>query len=255
MASTYLGAAPQYLMYGAAAGIGTRLLKNLFDVARRGSQTEVETLNLSEPAVTSVPMEVTEEEAEDLRRKGIKVKKILEKTPSVKTAELGAGAKIGLGATGAAAALAGWKFTDWLVDKARKSVVESDLDKLRKRVKRVIDDSPDDEDIPIHAYMKAAEDHYMKTAVSVDFGNAADKGIGALVPDPLLYGLGAIGVLGLVAAYNQVSEESKYKAKVKALKNYMKYKQTDTTTVTVDPVVIQRTPGSPAAQAEVNAGI
>ena len=252
---TYLSAAPKYLMYGAAAGVGTRLIKNLFDIVRRGSQTEVETLNLSETPVASVPMEVSEEEAEELRRKGIKVKRILEKQPTVKEAadDYTAGAKIGLGATAAAAALAGWKFSDWLVDKARKSVVEGDLDKLRKRVKRVIDDSPEDSDIPLHAYMKAAEVHYFEKKAGI--GDVFNTGAGWAIPDPILQGLGGIGILGLVAAYNQVSEESKYKAKVKGLKSYMKYKPTETTTVTIDPVVVQRTPGSPAGQAEVNAEV
>lgn len=285
--SAFLEHAPAAALAGLAVGGGARLIKNLFDIARRGAQDEVSKLSITEQPVAEVPMEVSEEEADELRRSGVRIQRLKQVQPSEKLAgdfsTSPASSQIGIGFLATMAALGGWKLTDMAVDSIRKGMVQRDLDAVRKRIKRVVNDDPEMPDTQLHAYMKAAEDHYfakeageaptppapaapaapakpgildrMTTGLreSWDTVTSPDSVAGRTMPTVLLTGLGGIGAIGLVSAYNMMQEQSKHKAKVKALKNYVKYLPEAQPIVTVKPIVVERTPGSPSQQAETNA--
>ena len=84
--SAFLEHAPAAALAGLAVGGGARLIKNLFDIARRGAQDEVSKLSITEQPVAEVPMEVSEEEADELRRSGVRIQRLKQVQPSEKLA-------------------------------------------------------------------------------------------------------------------------------------------------------------------------
>jgi hypothetical protein len=243
-----------------AGGVGAlgRIGKGVLDVIRR-DDPEAGPVSMPEMAVpvSKTRLEVTPEEAAELRRKGIKVKKVIKKA----TLDVGHISNVGLGAAGAAALLGAWHGTDALIDKIRKSKAKKELEDTKKKIVRVLNDNPESEDeLALHGMMKAAEDIYFAPALHK---LAEVKEASTFVNDitgannPILRGLGiGIGgtaVLAAVAAYRNATAKSRFLAKAKGLKNLLKNKAVETPVASIEPVVIEERTGSPADQAEANA--
>jgi hypothetical protein len=246
-----------------AGGIGAlgRVGKGILDVVRRDDpEAGPVAMPEMETSVSKTRLEVTPEEAVELRKKGIKVKKIVKRS----ALNVGHPTNVALGAAGAAALLGAWHGTDVLIDKIRKSKAKKDLEDTKKKIERVLNDTPDSEDEQaLHGMMKAAEDIYFAPAIAKLAEVKEAAGIETVWNDasgannPILRGLGmGIGgaaVLAAVAAYRNSTANSRHLAKAKGLKNLLKNKATETPTASIEPVVVEERSGSPADQAEANA--
>jgi hypothetical protein len=195
-----------------AAGAGARIVKHLLDISRDNDiRTPISGKRLRSN-VTQVPVEVTPEEAEQLKLQGVKVKTAVDVTPP----GLLDGSfmqNIGLGALGTAALAGGWKGVDAIVDNSRKAKARAELERQRRRVEKLLDSVPDPMDAKIAGILAAGEDHYIKTA-----------GIGDVIAQPLnavgILGvpLGVAGVLGLAASYAAARKNTESEQKLKQLK-------------------------------------
>lgn len=234
-----VGSVPVAALGGLALGGGARLGKNLLDLLRRPPTSGVVNIRRGLSNVSKVPIEVTPEQAEKLRRKGIKVKEVMSKAAAVKVSPNFWGG-MGLGALGTGAAVGGWNVVDWLVDKTRKAAIESDIENVRQRIQRVIDDEPEEEDERTHAYMKAAEDKFfsmkdeqqemLKEADVIDF-------IGNLIPWQLGPLLGGAAVVTGLAGYQQAKQHSGSLSRAKRLKRLLASRKARAPMAAMEPVV------------------
>lgn len=203
------GYIPVFALGGAALGGGARLLKNLFDLSRRGPTKSPADIARPLAAVSEVPVEVSKEEAEELRKRGIKVRRALTKESSHKkegiSRLLGSAGLLGLGTL---STVGGWHLADTLIDAARKRAAKKDVDRVKDRIRKILEESPSArDDQKLLGYMKAAEDKYFKKE--------------ALLQDiPVILGgsLGITGVLAGLAAYNRLKGSAGASPQIAALK-------------------------------------
>jgi len=228
---------------GAALGAGARLAKYLADVARNRDVSSAVKVKKTISPVAEIPVDVSEEEAADLARQGIKVK-----TAAVTDVLAGAG----LGALGTAAAYGGWRLLDSKFDEQRKAEAKKQLGRARRRVERLLTRQPEAQDIKIAAAMEAAEEVYFKEAGIMD---SVVTGAANMLSTPLTYvapGIGAIATLAAVAGYNRAKESNKNTQKAKALRNmFVDNRVVETPQASMVPVLRKKpaTGGSPAQQA------
>ncbi len=238
-----IASAPLWALGGAGLGAGARLGKNLADILRERNDTTEVNIKPSVAAVSEIPVDITPEEATELERHGIKInrKKIKQPTapinpmmPKVALSPDGFLSGTALGALGLGGAALGFGLTDKYLDQAKKIKQQKQLDAAKKRIELLLNDTPAQMDVPLHAQMKAAEDHYFenmnKKADFIDF-------IDGIMPA----GLGAIGGMGAVAAgmgaFNQAKQNNRFLAKAKALRSNISHATPDTPFAALDPTV------------------
>jgi hypothetical protein len=224
-------------------GGGARVAKGLLDLARRPDpESSPENIEPTEEPIVEVPVPVSHAEAEELRRKGLNVKRAF----SLTDLKGGPVQAFGLGVLGTGAIMGGWTLTDKLVDSYRKTRAEATRDAIKNRIKRPMTDDPAEEDVGLHANMKAAESfHFEKKAWTVEHH----------IVNPLAALLGGGMLLSGVRAYNQASVSGDESAKVKALKSYLKKQKTTHPLISTVPVEVTESAGSPAEQAAANAAL
>lgn len=169
-----------------AAGAGTRLLRNAYDLTTGRDVNPPAPLPQVTPAVASVPTKVTPEEAAELERQGVHVKHRpapaspkpvgaipapMGDEPLPAYAPHGAAKTAGtfldnlaLSVAGTGAAYGGWKLLDNHFDEQRRAAAQKKLDAVRGRITNLLNNTPAPIDVPLHAQMKAAEDLYFKGA-------------------------------------------------------------------------------------------
>jgi len=216
--------APHYLGGALATGAVGRLLKNLYDLNQRGPTESIVKLPEDTGVSTSIPVEVSDEEAEQLRSRGIQVK----------SAAIGLIAEpLAVGAGTGAALYGGWKLTDSIIDKWRKREAKKEIEGLRSRLQAVLDDDPADRDQPLHTIMKAASDEYF-AAADAD-GNVKEAAVGLLAG-----GLGAAGFFGGLKAYNAASRDNRHTVKSKGLAKLLEQYRAKKPAVRLMPYVRNR---------------
>jgi hypothetical protein len=230
---------------GAAVGAGARLAKYIADVGRDRDISSAVDVKKQVAPVAEIPTEVTEEEAAELKRQGIPVKE------ASSLGDVAAGA--GLGALGTLGIYGGWKALDSTFDKQRKSEAKKRLSRARQRVERLLNSTPEQQDIKIAAAMHAAEEVFFEKKAEV--ANAIVSGAANAIAYPFTYvapGLGAIATLAAVAGYNRAKENNKNTQKAKALRNqFVDNRKIDTPVATLVPVLKRKKDvgASPAQQA------
>lgn len=224
-------------------GGGARVTKGLFDLARRADpESSPENIEPTEEPIVELPVPVSAEEAAELRRKGITVKKAAD---FLQRFDVGPTGALALGALGTGAVMGGWKIADKLIDNYRKTRAEAKRDAIKRRIQGLLNDTPEPDDVVLHANMKAAE--------SVYFEKTAGFTLEHHVVNPLAALLGGGMLLAGVRAYNQASVAGEESSKVKMLKSYLKKQKTVPPLVTSVPIEVESESGSPAEQAAANA--
>lgn len=146
------------------AGGALRLGKSLLDTYRRPDVISgPKQMPRRRSSGADIPLEVTEEEAEELRRQGVKVREVASKTASdeVVQGKPSALGGLALGAIGTGGALAGWGLTDMAINALRSRAAKADADRIRERIQRLLEDDPHEMDTQLHSQMKTAEDAYI----------------------------------------------------------------------------------------------
>jgi len=222
-------------------GGGARVAKGLLDLARRPDpESSPENIEPTEEPIVEIPVPVSSAEANELRRRGLTVKRAF----SLTDLKGGPVQAFGLGALATGGVMTGWALTDKLVDAYRKSRAEAKRDAMKNRIKRLINDDPSEEDVGLHANMKAAESIYFeKNAWTIEHH----------IVNPLAGLLGGGMLLAGVRAYNQASVSGEESPKVKALKSFLKKQKTTSPLISTVPVEVAESAGSPAEQAAANA--
>jgi hypothetical protein len=226
-------------------GGGARVGKGLLDLLRRPDpEGAPEKIEKQENPVVEIPVPVTAEEAAELRRKGVRVKK----AGFLDRFDVDAGDAFLLGGLGTAAAMGGWALTDKLVDTYRKNRALQKREKVRRRIQSMLDDKPAPEDVPLYTHMKAAEALYFmekRGALSDLFS------VQRSVINPIAALLGGAALLSGVRAYRSTAAAGETD-KVKALKAYLKRQKTQQPIVSTVPVEVSDT-ASPTQQSTANA--
>lgn len=274
---------------GLAAGGGARLGKSLFETLSRPSATVgPKRISRRRAPGAAIPVEITEEEAEELRRKGVKVREILSKTARSRTGPSSAWGGFGMGATAVAAGMAGWGLTDYIVNSLRRRAAKSDNDRIRERIQALLEDAPEGVDGELYGQMKAAEaafisDDLTKTAALGVLSDIGDMWNTAKWSIPAIAGGSAVFHLlsGLRSAYADSRAVAKVRARRDAadrmravqgeafiqpvvrrsapapaslLNNVPQPEEEEEEKPVVD-AVITRSGGSPAAQATTNTAV
>jgi hypothetical protein len=241
--------APTAIFTGLGVGLGARALKGLMDSIRNPDPylSPVEIKDTVAP-VSRVPMEVTPEEADELRRKGIKVRTIKRNTKTAMDLTTG----IGVGALGLAAGLGGWSVSDKIYDYMRKKDLSEEVKSVRKRIKRLLDDEAMEHDERLHSYMKRAEaehfgESYTKVAGIMDaLGTLFGETYGPAITIPI----GVAGAISAAAAYKNARKGNKYLNKAKALKAKLESAPAEAAKLELEPVqVIDESMNAPSQQA------
>lgn len=172
----------------------------------------------SDPAVHTIPVPVSEEEAKELRRRGIRVKRAF---------NMSTGSFIGDAANAGAATLAAygaWQGLDHLFDKSRKNKAKRRLEETRSELRKLLNE--DEEALLAPAMNKVAN---MLTPI--------DRLVGAASPVPgWLIGGGGVA-LGL-SKFHEWRDKSKAVKKMKALKKRLEQRETEQPVVELQPVVV-----------------
>jgi len=232
-----------------ALGAGLRSAKNMVTSLVK-DDTEVKEDKASMP-VTNLPLRVSPEEAEELERQGIKVKKVLKKRAALrKTADLPESMAVGVG--GLASALGGWYLTDQLITSYRKRQAKQRLEQTRKRIRGLLEENPDVGDQPLFNQMKTAEEKFFKKADLASF--LADTVSGG-IPSWFAGSLGIATGISALSAYHASNERNKLVSKLKAIKRMMRSRPVEPPVVGLDPIVeLEEQPKTQeqAAEAAVN---
>jgi len=236
------GSLPTALLGGAALGGGARLIRNLFDLSRDEPTEGAARIKRPKSTVTEIPVEVTPEEAEQLRRRGMKVRKLLSKAAAAKTPAavpvhqtsptmLGG---LGLGAAATGGGLLGWYLTDLLVDKMRQQAASSDINRVRERISGLLNDRPRDEDEKVYGTMKAAEDAYF----SQPAGQQKQAAVGLSDLPWILASLVGGGLtFGALSGYQQARRSSPSATKAQRIKQYLSSRKATTPQLSMVPVL------------------
>ena len=231
---------PAALLGSLAVGTGGRLVKNLFDLLR--GRDGATTLPRPRSQVTELPVEVSEEEAEELRRKGVQVRRKLAATATppvtpdkVKVVNgtpswLGAFA---LGGGTTAAGMGGWYLADKVIDSLRRRAAQSDTDRVRQRIQRVLEDEPEEEDARLYGSMKAAEDAHFSTPVGQQKTALGLSDLGWILPAAVGSGL----TFNALAGFNDAERQSPYAARAGAIKSFLRNRVAGSPQISMVPVL------------------
>jgi hypothetical protein len=235
------------LAVGGGLGVGARLLRHAFDLkTKRGLRAPKLPTSL-ESAQIEVPVDVSPEEAAELKAQGIKVGAALDRGPVaapaikvkapvlpkavptnsttmpgstnvvMKTAVSGLAGNVMQGVLGAGAAAGGWALLDSHLDSERVAKAKASLMRSRERVKRLIAGEPDPSELGAAQALKTAEELFFKQAI--DFTDVGASVVGGatdlMAPLGIPLGIGA-ALLG-AKAYNETKASNKYRQRVKQI--------------------------------------
>lgn len=224
-----LGYIPHVGLGALAVGAGGRLARNLWDLSQGGDK------RLRAPKIqrstAAIPVEVTPEEAEELRRQGVEVKRVLRKRAEYDASPVQA---LGYGALGAGGLIGGWSLADHFLDSMRKRQAEKRRDRVRRRIEDLLSDSPSAEDQQVYGQMKRAEQQLLDGELPLE------KTAG--VKDWLALGglaLGAGGLTSLISGYRKGRGSSKAQARTQALRRLLAGRPIATPTATTVPVLVE----------------
>lgn len=227
---------------GLLGGAGAQFGKQLY---RSAMGKDVDPVNITPPtpANVKIPVDVSPEEAEELKRQGI----------AVKSANLGfLDNAVLAGGVATPAAWAGWKGVQSLYSMKRKSDAQARLDTAKQRVQGLLDNQPVPGDEPIAGAMKTAEDAFFHkeafggvTDSLANFGKAMWNAPAAFSYAGIPIGVGA--ALTGAATFNDVMENNKYKKTLKAIKNYQEGLPTQTPVAEMEPVLRRANGGTSPA--------
>jgi hypothetical protein len=231
---------------GLGLGVGARLARWGYDIANKTGTRAPVKLSPVESAAVEVPVDVSEEEAEELRKRGVKVKQAADNVLDTALQ----------GSVGVLSAVGGWSIADKILDAKRKAKAQRSLERSRRRVQSLINGDPDHRDVGISRAIKVAEDVYIDNVGVSEFGanTAGLQKVAAMddiVPSivsrgastvgevlkPLGIPLGIAGTILAIKAYNTSRDENKYRAKAKAMRDYLNNIGAETPTAVMVPVV------------------
>ena len=257
---------------GLGLGLGARLLRHGYDLkTKRGLRAPKEAPAV-ESAQIEVPVEVSEEEANELKRQGLKVgsaldastprpgkgpaRQVLPKAqptnstsmpsstaPVVKLAVAGLVANVAQGLLGAGAAYGGWKMLDDKLDEDRVAKAKASLNRSRERVKRLIAGEPDPSEVGAAAAMKTAEELFMKEAI--DLLSSVGSGLvgGAMdlmAPIGIPLGIGA-ALIG-AKSYNDAKRANKYRQRIKQITESLEGETPSPPMAVLHPILRKKSP-------------
>lgn len=190
---------------GAATGAGARSLRHAFSPAR-----------VSEPYKTpggtdvqSVDIELTPEEAEEMRAAGYDVASMSKQAGIgdwIADAATSVGKPIGTGFGAAVGAYMGWQGASAIYDYLRKRKAKQRNQRLRDRITSLLDEKPEDQDLKLAACLEAGTDNFVKEA-----------GLGDLLLGSLGVGLGVSAISG----WRGIRGHNKNVDNIKKLKSYL----------------------------------
>lgn len=235
---------------GLGLGVGARLARWGYDIANKSGTRAPVKLPPVESSAVEVPVDVSEEEAEELKKQGIKVKTAADNILDTAVQ----------GSIGTLSAVGGWSALDSFLDKKRKAKAMSSLERSRKRVQALINGEPDPADAGLSRAMKVAEDVYVenlgisevgshiaelpKTAGFIaDLGMRGAAGVGEVLA-PIGIPLGIAGTIVAMNAYNKNKDENKYRAKAKAMRDYLNNVGASTPMAVMVPTLKKRDPAT-----------
>lgn len=241
---------------GLGLGVGARLARWGYDIANKSGTRAPVKLSPVESSAVEVPVDVSEEEAEELRKKGVKVKQAADNVLDTAVQ----------GTLGTLSTVGGWSLVDSILDSKRKAKAQKSLERSRQRVQALINGQPDPADAGLGRALKVAEDAYIENvgisemgyhvvqvktaAFSIDDVIPSIVGRGAStigeVLKPLGIPLGIAGTLVAMKAYNANKDENKYRAKAKAMRDYLNNVGAETPTAVMVPV-LRKTPAATVA--------
>ena len=235
--NSFLEASPYVLGTAALAGGGARALKGIYDmVTRQDPEAAPVSVAHTELPLTHVPVPVSGSEADELRRKGIKVRRVLKTAVEIPSFNVNPAEALGLGALATGAGIGGWKFTNWLLNRSRQNAVMEEKERVKNRIKGLLNDTPDEDDETLHAHMKAAEDiYFLKRAHSKD-ASAWNYVPGSDAVNTLAALVGGSLVFSGMRAYNKAQAGSESAAKIQSLKNLLRKKKTEPPMAIAEPV-------------------
>lgn len=257
---------PRQLAYvggiGALGGAGLRLARELMTLGGRSPERSPAKLKVRPPSVARIPVEVSEEEAEELRRRGVRVREVLHKTSAnherpkriaaprvVTTGPVSPTGAAALGVVGTGSALAGWSLTDRVIGHLRRQAAKGDVKRIRRRIERVLKDDPEEEDEELYGVMKAAEDTYFaqkpEEQTSMEKTAFGLRDLYWLLPATL----GAGATFQAVAGFQRAQQDSPARAKIKALKSGLQAQRMSPVEAGMKPFV-RRAPVQEAAVLE-----
>lgn len=171
-------------------------------------------------------MEVSDDEAEELRKRGINVKTAADTVLDTALQ----------GTVGTLGAFGGYKLLGNWLDQKRKARADAALQKSRRRVQGLIEGDPQSGDEGLARAMKVASLVYLKHVGDLEvrdvlmakeaasaFPSVGGSLAGAVgeAAAPIGIPLGIAGTLVAMNAFNKGNEENKYKARSKALRDYL----------------------------------
>ena len=228
------------LLGGLAVGSTTRLLKNLFDLVRRGPTEAPVKLKRRRGQTTEIPVPVSEEEAAYLAEHGMGVKMAADGEPTTYRVLRGSPSPwgaAGLGALAAGSTLGGWQATDWLINKLRRRAMESDIDDVRGRIEKLLTDNPDEEDEHLYGVMKAAEDQHLQLSPSQVKEAAGYIDTLTWVLPGLL---GAAGVTSLMAGARSADNEDPGLLRAREIAKYYNDRPLGNQPAVLSPVLLRK---------------
>jgi hypothetical protein len=235
---------------GLGLGVGARLARWGYDIANKSGTRAPIKLPPVESSAVEVPVDVTEEEAEELKKQGIKVKTAADNILDTAVQ----------GSIGTLSAVGGWSALDSFLDKKRKDKAHKSLERSRRRVQALINGEADPADAGLSRAMKVAEDVYIDnvgtselgsntaefqkvSGIVADLGLRGAEGIGEFLA-PVGIPLGIAGTIVAMNAYNKSKDENKYRAKAKAMRDYLNNIGASTPTAVMVPILKKRDPAT-----------
>jgi hypothetical protein len=255
---------------GLGLGLGARLIRQGVDLkTKKGIRAPKETSPL-ESAQIEVPIDVSDEEADELASRGIKVgadravlpaavatdsttmptKRGVTMSPAakppaapVKVGAEGLTATVLQGALGAGAAYGGWSLLDNHLDKERLTRAKGSLQRSRDRIKRLI---AGENETGISTVLKTAEDLFLKQA---NLGSTIGAGLigGAtdlMTPIGIPLGIGA--ALLSAKAYNESKSANKYRQRIKQISESLEHEEPMAPVAVLRPVRRRRPTAAPS---------
>lgn len=222
---------------GGGLGLSARLLRHLVDTVNDRADSSGKAAIPQTQPVAKVPVEVSDEEAAQLERQGVRVRKVGSFL-----------ADAGLGALGAGTAALAWKGSNKLLSALRQSSARERLERERKRVQMLLEGNPQPEDANAAEAMKVAYELH-KRAFLTDILDAFPQGTGTV--------LGVGGVLAGMAAYNRAGHDNRYDDQLKEIRRSIHEGEASAPQLVLEPVARKKNTdgpriegGSPAEQAE-----
>lgn len=228
---------------GLGAGLAARTVKRLLELQKgKDFRPPVDLPKVNRPIV-KMPVQVTADEAVELERQGQKVRRLKAAIMNKAAAMSSVSDYLVGGGLLAGGAYGGWKLLDNHFDAQRRELAKKKLDAARSRVAGLLNNRPGAIDIPLHAQMKAAEDHFFDKRAnwfSDAAGTVLNEGLKPIAPLALPVGL--FGALLAAKAFNKSDRANKYRQGTSAIKDFYNRRSVQSPDAELEPVLVEETP-------------